>query len=99
MSAAFCIVNIIAEAKYVLTEFVGVLKCYFYLDSVSFSFQINRFVESFGIVIQVFDISHDSIWLMISNIFRRITTKIHEMNGKVGIQVCSLMETALYFCG
>ena len=47
MGAALCIVNIVAKAQYILTEFIGVLKCSFRLDSARFPFQVHWIVKSF----------------------------------------------------
>ena len=98
MCAAFCIVNVVTEAEHILTEFVGKLKCHFYLNSICFSFQINRIVKYFCTVVQVFDKSDDSVRFMVSDIFCLCTSAILEMDGKIRIQIGSLMETAFYFC-
>ena len=100
---AFCIVDTVAEAKYVLTEFVGELQRCLHLGIPSASpFRVDRIVEKLrncAFMLRSRTHPHD-LPPAHDNVISsgRITTKIHEMNRKVGIQVSSLVETALYFC-
>ena len=96
MCTAFCIINIVAEAQHVLAEFVGKLKCYFYLDTFSLAFQINRIMQNLCTMIQIFDKSNDSIRLMIGDIFYFRASFIFKMNRQLRVKICSLMKSALY---
>ena len=98
MSTALCIVNVITEAQYILTKFIGKLECHLYLNAVCFPFQVNRIMQDFRAVVQIFDKSNDTIRLMIGNILDLCTSFILKANSQFRIQICSLMKSALYFC-
>ena len=98
MSTALCIVNVITEAQYILTKFIGKLECHLYLNAVCFPFQVNRIMQDFRTVVQIFDKSNDTVRLMIGNILNLCTSFILKMNGQFRIQICGLMKSALYFC-
>ena len=98
MSTALCIVNVITEAQYILTKFIGKLECHLYLNAVCFPFQVNRIMQDFRTVVQILDKSNDTVRLMIGNILDLCTSFILKMNGQFRIQICSLMKSALYFC-
>ena len=98
MSTALCIVNVITEAQYILTKFIGKLKCHLYLNTVCFPFQVNRIMQDFRTVVQILDKSNDTVRLMIGNILDLCASFILKMNGQFRIQICSLMKSALYFC-
>ena len=98
MSTALCIVNVITEAQYILTKFIGKLECHLYLNAVCFPFQVNRIMQDFCTVVQILDKSNDTVRLMIGNILDLCTSFILKMNGQFRIQICSLMKSALYFC-
>ena len=96
MSSSLCIVDIIAESQNILTELIGKLKSNFHLDPVCLSFKINRIMERLCILVKVTDKAYDSLRLMILDILRSIPSPILKMDGKLRIQISSLMETALY---
>ena len=99
MGSPFRIINIVAEAQHVLAEFVGKLKCYFYLDTISLAFQINRIMQNLCTMIQIFDKSNDSIRLMINDLFRLRSPLIFEHDLKIRVQIRCLMKPAFYlFC-
>ena len=98
MSTALCIVNVITEAQYILTKFIGKLECHLYLNAVCFPFQVNRIMQDFRTVVQIFDKSNDTVRFMIGNILDLCASFILKTNSQFRIQVCSLMKSALYFC-
>ena len=98
MSTALCIVNVITEAQYILTKFIGKLECHLYLNAVCFPFQVNRIMQDFRTVVQILDKSNDTVRLMIGNILDLCTSFILKANSQFRIQICSLMKSALYFC-
>ena len=98
MSTALCIVNVITEAQYILTKFIGKLECHLYLNAVYFPFQVNRIMQDFCTVVQILDKSNDTVRLMIGNILDLCTSFILKANSQFRIQICSLMKSALYFC-
>ena len=98
MSTALCIVNVITEAQYILTKFIGKLECHLYLNAVCFPFQVNRIMQDFCTVVQILDKSNDTVRLMIGNILDLCTSFILKANSQFRIQICSLMKSALYFC-
>ena len=85
MSTALCIVNVITEAQYILTEFIGKLECHLYLNAVCFPFQVNRIMQDFRTVVQIFDKSNNPIWLMIGNIFNLRTSFVLKMDRQFRI--------------
>ena len=98
MSTALCIVNVITEAQYILTKFIGKLECHLYLNAVCFPFQVNRIMQDFRTVVQILDKSNDTVRLMIGNILDLCASFILKTNSQFRIQICSLMKSALYFC-
>ena len=85
MSTALCIVNVITEAQYILTEFIGKLECHLYLNAVCLPFQVNRIMQDFRAVVQIFDKSNNPIWLMIGNIFNLRTSFVLKMDRQFRI--------------
>ena len=96
MSSSLCIVDIIAESENVLTELIGKLKSNLHLDPVCLSFKINRIMERLCILVKVTDKAYDPLRLMILDILRSVPSSILKMDGKLRIQISSLMKTALY---
>ena len=95
---AFCIVNIVAESKYILPKLIGKLEGCLYLNSIRLSFQINRFMEHLCILIQVLNKSDNPIRFMICDILNLSTSFIFKMYRQLRIQISSFMKSALYFC-
>ncbi len=98
MSTALCIVDIIAESQYVLTEFIGILKCNFHLNPVCLSFQINRIMKASDCgsghgYSQRYPPAHDTQYLL-----RDLSLLDPQNDGQLRIQISSLMKTALYIC-
>ena len=55
MGPALCIVDIVAETKYILMEFIHILECRLHLNAFRFSLEIHRVVDGFLLGIQVLD--------------------------------------------
>ena len=96
MSSSLCIVDIVTESEDVLTELIGKLKSNLHLDPVCLSFKINRIMKGLRVLIEVTDKSYDPLRLMVLDILRSVPSSILKMDGKLRIQIGSLMETALY---
>ena len=96
MGTALCIINIVAESKNILTEFISKLKSHLNTDPICFTFEIYRFMKRLCILIQITDKTNDSFRLVIFDIFRCLASSVLKMDGKFRIQISSLMKTALH---
>ena len=85
MCAAFRIINVVAEAQHIFPEFIGKLKSSLHLDSFGLALQINRLMKCFCIVVQILDISHNPIRLMVRNVLRLFPAQILKTDGQLGI--------------
>ncbi len=96
MSAAFGIINIIAEAKHILMKFIDILKCRFHGDTLALSAEINHVMDGFLGFIHILDKSCDTLRFMICDNLRLFPTSVLETNRQFRIQIGSLMKTAFY---
>ncbi len=84
MCTALCIVDIITESKNILMEFIGILKSNLHADSLCLSFEINRIMKCFCVLIQITDKADDAVRLMILDIsffFLRRSSKMMVSSG------------------
>ena len=95
MSTTLCIVDIVAESQYVFAKFIGILKCYFYLNAICLAFQINRLMKRFCTVVHVPDITDDAFRFMVFFFYRFCSSEIFKNDRQFRIQIRSLMKTAL----
>ena len=99
MHTTLSIVYIITKSKNIFMEFIYILKCTLYSNAITASTVINDVMNCFFIFIKVFHITNDTFRFLINDFFRSFESLIAKYNCKLGIQISSLMQTALnFFC-
>ena len=93
--STFCVVDVIAEAQHVFPEFIDILESDLHLNAVRLAFQQDRIMDNGRIPVQILQVSHDALGLMVFFCFDFVISSVFIMNGQFGIQIGSLMEPAL----
>ena len=98
MCTTLSIVNIVAETKYIFMKFADILESTLHLDAIRFPAQINRLMDRFFFLIQITDITDNTVRFMKGHYFFFCIPKILKYNGQIWIQISCLMQTALDLC-
>ncbi len=94
MCTAFLCVNIITKSKYIFFKFIDILKSNLNLNSIFNLFKIDKVIDCFFAVIQLFNIRFNSIWFIICYLFFTANTLIFIYNCKIRIKISCFMKSA-----
>ena len=75
-------------------ELVDILKCSFHLDPIRLAFKIDRIMQHFFFLVQIFDKTEDSVRLVIHDPLRFTAPLVLENDRQIGIQVRRLVHPA-----
>ena len=99
VSTSLRIIDVIAEAEDIFTEFIGELEGCLHLDPLRLAFQADGIMKGFRLFIQISDISHNPVRFMVFFCLRNFSPPVLKQDGKFRIQVRGLVKTAFYLCG
>lgn len=81
VGTAFCVVNVVAETKDVLMEFIHILKSTFNSDAFRLALKADNIMKCFFIAVQVADESSQTVRFMINFLFLRRDTFVFIYNS------------------